>query len=79
MRMREHLLLVQRCFRGEFLACKSGGTGPMMTGVGDQSKSLAMNSSTTKGAKALGSEPIWRRCRTVKELQCEGYPELLFS
>jgi hypothetical protein len=29
-----------------------------MTGVGDQSKSLAMNSSTTKGAKALGSEPI---------------------
>ena len=51
----------------------------MMTGVGDQSKSLAMNSSTTKGAKALGSEPIWRRCRTVEKLQCEGYPELLFS
>ena len=34
----------------------------MMTGVGDQSKSLAMNSSTTKGAKALGSKPI---CETV--------------
>ena len=41
------------------------GTGPL-TRLGDRFKRPAMNSSTTKGAKALASELNRRRCRTVK-------------
>jgi len=44
----------------------TGGVGRMIT-LGDGTKNPTMNSSTTKGAKALARKRFRRRCRTAIE------------